>query len=173
MLLLAATGYFSCAGAQGYETSVPATADFSEAPVVIFVCEHGSSKSLVAASLFNRMAEQRGSSVRALSRAVSSETVDTKVSPRLVQSMSGDGFNVETFRPRALSSAEAARAASVVVIGYEGKVESAGAASVERWNDIPPASLQYDSAKKGLTSHIDLLLRTLDAGKGKSRPTGE
>jgi hypothetical protein len=50
---------------------------------VVFVCEHGSSRSLVAASLFNRVAEERGLSVRALSRAASSETVDQKVSPKI------------------------------------------------------------------------------------------
>ena len=41
---------------------------------IVFICEHGSSRSFVAASLFDRIAEQRGLAVRALSRAVSPET---------------------------------------------------------------------------------------------------
>lgn len=59
---------------------------------VVFVCEHGSSKSLVAATLFNKMAEQRGLTVRALSRAVSEKTVDKQVPENLARTMALDGF---------------------------------------------------------------------------------
>jgi chromate transporter len=46
---------------------------------VVFVCEHGSAKSVVAASLFDRMAKERGLPVRAISRGT---TPDASVPAR-------------------------------------------------------------------------------------------
>jgi len=134
---------------------------------VVFVCEHGSSRSLLAATLFNRIAEQRGLAVRALSRAVSATTVDTKVPPRLVQSMSGDGFHVEAFQPQALSPAEAAGASRVVVINYDGPLDSAGPRPVDHLDDVAPASIEYDKAKRAITSYIESLLADFEAGGSK------
>jgi len=140
----------------------------TQAPTVVFVCEHGTSKSLVAAALFNRMAEQRGLSIHAISRAVSANTVATTVPPRLVRSISEDGFNLEAFRRQALGSSEATHALRVVVIGYDGNVDAATDAAVERWDDVAPASLEYENAKKTITLHIETLLRTFVPVK----PTG-
>jgi len=128
---------------------------------VVFICEHGSSKSLVATALFNRIAEQRGIPLRALSRAVSPETVAQKVPARLVRSMAADGFQVEAFRPQAVTSPEIAGAARVIVIGYDGQLRDQGKAPVERWNDVPPPSRAYDDATTTIISHIELLFREL------------
>src|SRR5262249_53143547 len=65
LLLLIANLAFPGAIAQGAEAGT-AAADASSAPTIVFVCEHGSSRSLVAATLFNRIAEQRGLAVRAI-----------------------------------------------------------------------------------------------------------
>ena len=45
---------------------------------VVFVCEHGSVKSLVAQEWFNRRAKERGLAVRAVSRGI---TPDASVPP--------------------------------------------------------------------------------------------
>ena len=128
---------------------------------VVFICEHGISKSLVAAMLFNRIAEQRGLTVRAVSRAVNAQTLATKVPPRLVQNMDDDGFPVKDFRPQAVTTTDAAGATRVVVIGYDGDIAAIGKAAAEHWDDVPPASLEYDDAKRKITSHIDKLLQEL------------
>jgi arsenate reductase len=135
--------------------------DSRQPSTVVFVCERGSSKSLLAATLFNRMAEERRLPVRAVSRAVSPETTDSRAPLRLVQKMTVDGFQVRTFQPRAVTTSEAAGADRVIVIGYDGNFEALGMAHVERWNDVPPASLEYENAKTVITSHIELLLQRL------------
>jgi len=142
---------------------------------IVFICEHGSSRSFVAASLFNRIAEQRGLAVRALSRAVSPETVDKKVPPRLVDSMTRDGFAASTFEPALVTRSEAAKASRIVVINYDRKVEAIGAAAAEHWDGVPAASLEYDRAKELITSHIEELLRGVSAtpgaaGESESKP---
>ena len=131
------------------------------APTVVFVCDHGSAKSLVAASLFNRMAEQRGLAVRALSRALSERSVDSRVPDKVVQVMGQDGFQVAAFKPQAMTASEAAAAARVVIINVEGPVESASRAPAERWNDIAPVTSEYGKAKSRLVSRIEALLDDL------------
>jgi len=128
---------------------------------VVFICEHGISKSLVAAMLFNRMAEQRGLAVRAVSRAVSPQTLASKVPASLMQNMDDDGFPVRTFRPQAVTPVDATGATRLVVIGYDGSIDAIGNTPAEHWDDVPPASLEYDDAKRKITSHIETLLREL------------
>jgi len=128
---------------------------------VVFICEHGSAKSLVAANLFNRMAEQRGLSVRAVSRAASARTADPKVPLKLARIMAEDGFEVAAFQPQAVTAAEAANASRVVVIGYDGDVEALGNAPVERWSGVAPVGLDYAAAKRDIAAHVESLLRSI------------
>jgi arsenate reductase len=128
---------------------------------VVFFCEHGSAKSLVAANLFNRMAEQRGLSVRGLSRAVSARTVDSKVPLKLARIMAEDGFEVAAFRPQAVTAAEAANASRVVVIDYDGDVEALGNVPVERWSEVAPVGLDYAGAKRDIAAHVESLLHSI------------
>jgi len=132
-----------------------------QSATVVFICEKGSVKSLLAANLFNRMAEQRGLAVRAVSRAASDRTADSKVPLGLARKMAEDGFEVAAFRPQAVSAAEAANASRVVVIGYDHDVEAVGNAPVERWNEVPAVGLDYGTAKRDLASHIETLLRSI------------
>jgi protein-tyrosine-phosphatase len=168
-VLLSAIMALTCGAALGGDASVPATADFSRAPIIVFVCEHGSSKSLVAAALFNRMAEQRGLSPRAISRAVSSRSADSQVPARLIQNMSGDGFHVETFQPQALTASEAAGAARVVVINYDDNVDAAANVPVERWDGVPPVGTDYENAKKSMAAPIETLLSSFGVTDREAR----
>ena len=130
---------------------------------IVFVCEHGSSKSLVAAELFNRAAQQRGIPARAISRAVSEKTVEAAVPPRLVRSLSGDGFDDASFRPQPLTTGEAKNASHVVVINYDADVDAAGGRPLEHWTIAHPVTLEYDGAKAELSSGIDALMERLTA----------
>ena len=37
-------------------------------PTIVFVCEHGAAKSIIAAAYFNKLAEEKNSDVRAIAR---------------------------------------------------------------------------------------------------------
>jgi len=145
----------------GVPTAQAAEFSATKRASVVFICEHGVSKSLVAAMLFNRIAEQRGLAVRAVSRAVGPQTLASKVPVKLVQNMDDDGFPVRDFRPQAVTTTDAGSATRVVVIGYDGTIDAIGNAAAEHWDDVPPASLEYEDAKRKITSHIDKLLQDL------------
>ncbi len=133
-------------------------------PTVVFVCEHGSARSLLAASLFNRMAGERGLSVRALSRAASEKTADQRVPAPVATQMAADGFQVEDFKPTALSASEASTATRIVTLQFDELLEAAKEAPVERWSDIGSPSLEYANTKRTIASHIHALLDQLKGG---------
>ena len=135
--------------------------------VVVFVCEHGSAKSLVAASLFQRMAKERGVDVRAISRGT---TPDGAVPPVVVEALRADGFDVAAFRPQALTAADVARSARVVAIGVDlGPLAAKAGPRAVRWDGVPPVSTHYPDARRDLVARIDRLLEELREPAG-ARP---
>ena len=59
---------------------------------VLFVCLHGSPKSLIAAEYFNRLAAARGLGARAVSAGTEPDDV---IPPRVVQGLRADGIDLE------------------------------------------------------------------------------
>ena len=131
---------------------------------VVFVCEHGSVKSLIAASLFDRAAATRGLRFRAISRGVNPEE---QVPPPIADALQRDGFNVEGFHPQRISQGDVIGARRVIAIGVELPAIDAGPIAAEIWNDIPPASADYAAARAALQRHIDALLDNLQATERK------
>src|SRR5215468_116815 len=82
-----------------FATSCPAAENASTQ--VLFVCEHGNVKSLMAASYFNERAAQRQLPFRAISRGSASNS--TSVPDAIRSGLHTDGFDVGNFRPAAVS----------------------------------------------------------------------
>lgn len=126
---------------------------------IVFMCEHGNVKSLIASEWFNHLAAERGLTVRAVSRGLSPEVV---VPARIAEHLRGDGFDVRSFRPRALARVDLVGAARLVVIGSQPPSwVSAEPVAVERWDGIPPASESYDASRAALRDRIVVLLESL------------
>jgi protein-tyrosine-phosphatase len=125
----------------------------------VFVCEHGSAKSLLASSLFERMAKEQGVELRAVSRGTQP---DESVPPAIVTFLRRDGFEVASFRPQALTEADVARATRVIAIGADlGTLAATPGARIERWDDIPPFSPDYAKASATMRRRVDALLQEL------------
>jgi hypothetical protein len=78
-----------CEGAAGAQPP-------DEPAPVLFVCEHGNVKSLIAATLFDQVARERGLSFRAVSRGVRPES---GVPPAITEALRRDGVDVAGFSP--------------------------------------------------------------------------
>ena len=143
-------------------------------PTVVFMCKYGSVKSLVAAERFNKLAEARGLSVRAIGRAANPGTIHDEVPEVVARNLALEGSDVSNYEPRILKPEEAAAAIRVVHISLQGEPDpdSAVAASVnvreERWDDVPTMLIgpdgkvdetgrQYNKARSLLVSHVDAL----------------
>jgi arsenate reductase (thioredoxin) len=134
---------------------------------VVFVCEHGSVKSLMAASYFNQLAEQRQLPCHAISRGSAPDS--TTVPKPIAAGLQADGVDVSDFRPARIRAVEAAQAARIVAIGTELPIDvRAGEPRVERWDDVPPASTDYAAARAALKAHIADLIRRLEQASESS-----
>jgi arsenate reductase (thioredoxin) len=128
------------------------------AATVVFVCEHGSVKSLIATSLLERAARERGIDVRAVSRGLEP---DERVPPKIAAALLADGFDVAQFQPRALDETDVAGATRVIGIGVDLSGHEVPPSALRSWNDVPPASGDYAAARTSLERHIEALLDEL------------
>ena len=127
---------------------------------VVFVCEHGNVKSLMAASFFNRIAQQRGLPYRAVARGSAPDS--TMVPAPIVAGLREDGFDVSAFHPVAVGATDLS--ASRVVIAISTSLPNGaevGGSKVEQWNDVPPASVDYGKARDSLKAHVEKLIEQL------------
>lgn len=118
-------------------------------PIMVFVCLHASAKSLIAMEYFNRLAAQRGSSLRALSAG---PHPDDAVPPEIVAGLAADGFDVRGRKPLRLTPELLARAAAVVSFGPD--VGGAGGGSVQHWDDMPAVSEDYATARDAIRARV-------------------
>jgi arsenate reductase (thioredoxin) len=132
---------------------------------VLFVCERGNVKSLMAASYFNQLAAERKLPVRAISRGVAPNS--TVVPPAIVDGLQAEGIDVSEYRPQALSPDDASEAQHVVTIGTElPRPTQPTKVVIERWDDVPAASTNYTAASDSLRAHVrDLVERLSNAAR--------
>lgn len=164
-LLAAAACALAAAFCFGQGTPARHDVNAHDGDTIVFVCEHGSVKSLIAASLFERAARERGLDVRAVSRGVQP---DERVPPKIVTALEHDGFNVAQYVPQALSAEETAAATRVITIGV--KLPEGAAQNFAAWDDVPPASVDYVAARASLQRHIEKLLDELKPGDADAPP---
>jgi arsenate reductase (thioredoxin) len=69
---------------------------------VVFVCQHGAAKSVLAAALLERLAAEHGIALRALARGTEPEP---QVVPAVAAGLLAKGIDVRTWQPRPLTPA--------------------------------------------------------------------
>lgn len=124
---------------------------------IVFVCEHGSAKSVVAAAHFNRLAGERGLGLRAVSRGTDP---DAEIASNAEAGLRADGFVVVDRAPTKLTQADAAGAIHIVTF-CELPAACATAARIERWDDVSPVSEDYAKARDEIVERLGRLLDDL------------
>jgi arsenate reductase (thioredoxin) len=126
---------------------------------VVFVCEHGSAKSVVAAAQFEARARARDLPYHALARGV---TPDPSIADSARAGLAADGLAPTLPVPVALGRADVARAARVVAFGpLPRDLAGGGGERVERWDEVPPVGRDYAAARDAMVARIDALLDQL------------
>src|SRR5438093_12775008 len=72
-------------------------------PMVVFVCEHGAAKSLVATTYFNKIAAERGLHARAVYRGVSPQD---DLSVNALKGLREDGLTPPLEKPSSITQAD-------------------------------------------------------------------
>lgn len=122
----------------------------------LFICEHGSAKSVVAAAHLNRLAAERGLRIRAISRGTAP---DVEMAPAALAGLRGDGLAPADAVPRQLAQADL-DAAERVVTFCDLPTELTAKAPVERW-EVPPVSTEYAASRNAMLTRIGKLLDEL------------
>ena len=129
---------------------------------VLFICEHGNVKSVMAASYFNAMARERRLPHRAAARGTAPDS--ESVPAPIAHALRADGFDVSDFRPAPVSQSDVRFAARIVTIGTQAPPKlDAGRVQIDQWNDVPPASVDYPAARDALQAHVARLIEELSA----------
>jgi protein-tyrosine-phosphatase len=128
---------------------------------VLFVCEHGNVKSLMAASYFNQSIREFNLPYRAVARGSAPDS--TTVPAAIVQGLEHDGIDVSTFQPMKVSASDIASPVHIVLIGTSlpAGLRASSKARIELWNDVPPASMDFEAARASLRKHVRELIAKL------------
>jgi len=127
---------------------------------IAFVCLHGSAKSLIAAEYFNRMARESGC---ALAATTSGPEPDAEVPPNVIAGLLKRGIDVRGYRPSLISAPGLAGADLIVSFACEAGARLAPGKPVERWDDCPAVSEDFDAAWCFITSHVERLVTRLES----------
>ena len=125
---------------------------------VLFVCLHGSAKSLIAAEYFNRLAATRGLAARATSAGTEP---DDAIPPAVTQGLGDDGINVAGHRPQRPALADLENAAVVVTFACELGDLASRASRIERWDDVPAVSQDFKRSRDVIVGRVTALLDAL------------
>lgn len=123
---------------------------------VLFVCEHGSAKSVVAAAHFNRIAAERGLPFRAVSRGT---VPDPEMAPAAVKGLLEEGLKPTDPAPIKLTQSDLDTAARVVTF-CDLPADLKAATPVERW-EVPPVSTEYVKSREAMLGLMERLLLEL------------
>jgi arsenate reductase (thioredoxin) len=125
---------------------------------ILFICLHGSAKSLIATEHFNRLADAAGLDVRAASFGVEP---DETVPPPVIQGLAADGIDVHAYVPRAIDADAFLAATRVISFGCEPSALPGGRSDVEGWNDLPMVSDGFDAARTAIVARVTRLIDSI------------
>jgi arsenate reductase (thioredoxin) len=139
--------------AQGIAATSP-----REPAQVVFVCEHGSVKSLIATEYFNRNVQQRGLAYRAVARGTAPEPI---VPSSVREGLHTDGFDVSHFVPRLFGPPDVEEASLVVSFDQDIAKIVGGKARHLAWDNLPGVSTDYARGRDEIVRHVDELIDEL------------
>jgi arsenate reductase len=106
----------------------------SNKPVVMFVCEHGAAKSVIATAYFNKLAAERGLPFLATFRGT---TPQESLSVRAVEGLKADGLEIPAGKPTSISDSDVADATYIFAIGCTLPEKAARSGKAADWSDVP------------------------------------
>jgi len=116
---------------------------------IVFVCEHGSVRSVVAAAHFNRIARERGLPYLAVSRGIN---IDDTIPARIRDGLARDGLAPGDEAPHALGPEEASSAAKVIAFDSV-PAERSGGAEVTYWKGL--SMKDYDAGSAAILRQVE------------------
>ena len=154
--MAAITLFLALAG--GCSTTAPRPTLQASARPIVFVCEHGAARSVIAAAWFNKLAAEQHLAFRAVARGV---TPQDDSSASTVAGLRRDGVEFPSDKPRGFTKAEADSAAAVVTF-YPLPLAMRPDRPVPTF-EVPAPGDGYDQSRNAILVHVRALLDELRA----------
>jgi arsenate reductase len=126
-------------------------------PSVVFVCEHGAAKSVIATAYFNKLAAERGLPYRATFRGTAPQEA---LSVRAVQGLTADGVAIPPGAPTAIGDADIKTATHIFAIGCVLPAAALSSGKAKDWSDVPDDK-GYEAQRDAIVRHVKALLDDL------------
>lgn len=124
---------------------------------VLFVCLHGSAKSVVAAAHLRRLARSRGLEIECASAGLEP---DDAIPPHVVAGLAADGLDAGIQAPRLVNLETIEAGDYVVSFGCELPGPLPGD-RLRVWEDVPAVSDGYGPARDAIIEHLTLLIEEI------------
>jgi protein-tyrosine-phosphatase len=126
-------------------------------PNVVFVCEHGAAKSVIATAYFNKIAAERGLRARAIYRGTNPQA---DLSVRTIKGLQDDGLTVPEEKPSAITSADVEAATVIFAIGCTLPTSASASGMSANWDDVPDDQ-GYGPQRDAIRKHVERLVEDL------------
>jgi protein-tyrosine-phosphatase len=129
------------------------------APRVMFVCEHGAAKSVIATAYFNKIAADRGLPYRATFRGTSPQA---ELSVSALKGLREDGLEIPAGKPSAISGQDVTDATHIFAIGCTLPAHATASGKAADWSDVPDDK-GYAPMRDAIRRHVEQLMDELAA----------
>lgn len=138
----------------------------SAGPHVVFVCEHGAGKSVIAAAYFTKLAAERGLPFHAAFRGTAPSG---ELSVQALDGLRADGVPIPEGQPTALNDRDVAAATHIFAIGCTLPDRARASHKAQDWSDVPELSEGYVLVRDAIRRHLERLLNDLQRKKEQKR----
>lgn len=136
-------------------------------PQVLFVCEHGTVRSLLAKVLFEQYAAEVGLPMQAVSRGTRADSI---LPPWMQQNLAADHFELGSWRPQTLRPDDLANAALVVSFDVPSSATAGAGAPRAFWDSLPSVSRDYVTGRDAIKARVHRLVDSLFKATAARRP---
>jgi DNA-binding beta-propeller fold protein YncE len=133
-------------------------------PIVVFVCEHGAAKSVIATVYFNKIAAERGLHARAVYRGVNPQA---ELSVNALKGLREDGISVPDEKPSPITQADVDAATVMFAIGCTLPSNATRSGKADTWDDVPEDK-GYGATRDAIKGHVERLIDDLLKKQGSA-----
>jgi arsenate reductase (thioredoxin) len=125
--------------------------------LIVFVCEHGSAKSVIAATYFNKLAKEKNIPWQAVARGTNPDAV---ISPKTKKLLEEDTLLDNAFIPQRLSQQDVDEAKRVFLF-YELPKDIKDENKIQYWRDINAVNDDFRKLRDDIVTRITPLIDSL------------
>ena len=148
-----------------FQLSAPRIAARSD-KTVLFVCEHGTVRSLLAKILFEQYAAEVGLPMRAVSRGT---RADSLVPLWMLQGLAADHIALGAWHPQTLRPRDLANASYVVSFDIPTAATAAARAPRAQWDSLPSVSRDYAMGRDEIQARVHKLVDSLKRAHARGK----